>query len=102
MQPDPDSIDLSSLDPRTDRARWDARVSSVATRGLALRRLRRAVVRRGLAAVVLATAACIALWLTMPRNEPRSQRPSSPVVLDWALREVGLAEVLATGAFDAQ
>jgi hypothetical protein len=101
MQPDPDPIDLSSLDPRADRVRWDAAIGRVTAGGLALRRLRRALVRRGVAAVMLATAACIALWLTVPRREPMPHTTSSSTVLDWALHDVTPADVLALGVPDA-
>src|SRR5512143_552094 len=64
MEPEPDRIDLSSLDPSRDAERWDAVASRVATRAIELRRLRRAVVRRGTVAVVLAAAAGLALWFS--------------------------------------
>jgi hypothetical protein len=102
MQPDPDPIDLSSLDPRTDRVRWDAAIARVTAGGLALRQLRRAVARRGIAAVMLAAAACIALWLAPPRHEPMPPTVSSSAVIDWALRAVTPADVLALGVPDAQ
>jgi len=89
MEPEPERIDLSSLDP----GGWDAKAAAVVARGLERRRLRRAIVRRGVVAVVVAAAAGIAVWWSAPRREePRSD------ILDWAVRDVQPSDVLGIGA----
>ena len=70
MEPEPDmqpAVDLSSLAPRHD----DAVYARIAARAVELRRLRRAVVRRGAVAVVLAAAAALVFWLSAPPQAPR-------------------------------
>jgi predicted cobalt transporter CbtA len=100
MEPEPDPIDLGTLDPTRNADRWNAAIVDVAARGLALWKMRRAVVRRGVAAIVLATAACLVMWLGAPRRE--QTRTVAPTILEWALRDVGPGEVLALGGPDAQ
>ena len=96
MEPEPDPIDLSSLDPTRDAARFDATVARVATRAIELRRLRRAVVRRGFVALAVAMAAALLLWFTAPRRDaPRAA--SGTDMLDWATRDVSASDVLELG-----
>ena len=64
MEPEPEPIDLSALDPSRDRAHWDAAIAHVADRAVVLARLRRRITRRGAIAVGLAAAAVLALWLS--------------------------------------
>jgi hypothetical protein len=94
MEPEPERVDLSSLDPSRDAERWQRAVASVAARGQERRRLRRAIVRRGAVAVVLAAAAGIAMWWSAPRPQPIAE---SPDILDWAVRDVQPNEVLGIG-----
>ncbi len=112
MEPERDvtaepAIDLSTLDPRRDRTRWDQAVARVAERGLALRRLRRAVLRRGLTALGVSAAAALVLWLMVPRRDglrgghtdgPRGAGRGGGELLDWAVRDVAPGEVLMMGA----
>jgi len=95
MTPEPEPIDLSALDPSRE-PRWDAAVARVAQRARDLRRLRRTVVRRGIAAGVLVAAAALMLWLA-----PRPRPPAEPSLLDWAVRDVTADDVLALGGNDA-
>ena len=76
MQPEPERIDLSTLDMPS----FDSAVAHVAARGRELRRFRRAVVRRGVVAAVLVAAASVLLWLSAPRR-PAPQRDD---ILGWA------------------
>ena len=101
MEPEPDPIDLSVLDPTRDAARFDASVSRVAQRAVELRRLRRAVVRRGAVAVAIAMAAALLLWFTAPRRAA-PQQAASPDILDWANRDVQPEELLSLGGGHAQ
>ncbi len=98
MEPEP--IDLSVLDPRRNATRFDAAVNRIAQRALEVRRLRRAVVRRGLVALALATAAGVVLWLSAPRPQPPAPQPID--VLDWATRDLSAADVLAAGGGHAE
>jgi hypothetical protein len=104
MEPEPDRIDLSSLDPSRDARSWDAVASRVATRAIELRRLRRAVVRRGAVAVVLAAAAGLALWLSAPRRDVRTPTTSrGGDIFDWATRsDVDPYELFELGGTHAQ
>lgn len=99
MEPEPEKLDLSALDPAAHPG-WDRKVAGVAARAIELRRLRRAVVRRGAVAVVLAAAAAVALWLSAPHHEPPPRPQRS--MLDWAVRDVSASELLEIGAGDAQ
>lgn len=93
-------IDLSVLDPQRHPG-FEQTVSRVAQRAIELRRLRRAVVRRGLTALAFAMAAAVALWMAAPRRP--AQAPRTPDVLDWALRDdVGARDVLELGGGHAQ
>ena len=104
MEPEPDPIDLAVLDPSRDGARFDATVSRIAQRAVELRRLRRAVVRRGAIALAVAMAAALLLWFTAPkRAEPQSTvRAASPDILDWATRDVQPEELLIIGGGHAE
>lgn len=88
MQPEPDKIDLSSLD--TDVERGVARV-------LALRRFRRVVTTRGVTAALLVAAAAALLWLSAPRR-PRAQVDA----LSWAVPGAQPEEILKLGGSYAQ
>jgi hypothetical protein len=99
MEPEPERVDLSSLDPSSDAERWQRAVATVATRGQDRRRLRRAIARRGAIAIVLAAAAGIAVWWSAPRPEVVSQQ--APDILDWAVRDVQPSEVLGMGVGNA-
>jgi len=101
MEPEPEPIDLASLDPTRDAPRFDAAVARVAGRAVELQRLRRAVVRRGVVALSVAMAAALLLWFSAPRREappPRDQ----PDILDWAMRDVSASDVLELGGPHAQ
>ena len=97
---DETSIDLSVLDPKRNGARFDAQVARIAQRAIENRRLRRAVVRRGIVAFAIAMAAGLALWFSAPA------RPAPPArsidILDWATRDIGPADVLSLGGGHAQ
>ncbi len=97
MEPEPDRIDLAPLDPSADAARWERSIASVAARGREERRLRRAIVRRGGFAVVLAAAAGLVVWLSAPRHDAAPPRAD---ILDWAVRDVQPSEVLGIGGND--
>jgi hypothetical protein len=84
MEPEPEPVDLSVLDPKRDGARFDGAVARVAARGLELRRFRRLVARRGVTAAVLVAAAAVALWLSAPR-QPHADEARSIAVLGWAV-----------------
>jgi hypothetical protein len=98
MEPEPEPVDLTALDPSRDEARWERAIASVAARGLERRRLRRAVVRRGAVAVVLAAAAGIAVWWAAPKPEPERRGD----LLEWGVRDVDASEVLGLGGNDAR
>ena len=93
---DDQPIDLGAL--AIPPARFDAAVAHIAQRAQELRRFRRAVIRRGVTALVLATAAGIALWLSAPDRAA----PGSNEVLDWATRGVTAEDVLSLGGSHAQ
>jgi hypothetical protein len=93
-------VDLSVLDPRRNEARFDAAVSRIAQRAIELRRLRRAVVRRGITALAIAMAAGLVLWFAAPKRN--AVAPRSPDLLDWATRDVGANDVLGLGGSHAQ
>jgi hypothetical protein len=97
----PAAVDLSPLAPRHD----DAIYARVAARAIELRKLRRAVVRRGAVAVVLAAAAAVVFYLSAPRHDARVEaRPSrSGDVLDLGMRgDVDPFELLDLGGTHAQ
>jgi len=100
MEPEPDPIDLSVLDPSRNPARWNHAISNVAARAIELRRLRRVVVRRGIAALAITAGAAVLLWLSAPAYDlaPRARAESADAVLDWAVRDVAPSEVLELGA----
>ena len=110
MEPEPDmpaepAVDLSSLTPRHD----DAVYARVAARALELRKLRRAVVRRGAIAIVLAAAAAVVFYLSAPHHDASisSARPAhssgSGDLLDLGLRgDVDPFELLDLGGTHAQ
>ena len=95
-------VDLSSLDPTRDAAQFDANVARIAQRGMELRRLRRAVVRRGAVAFVVAMAAALVLWFAAPRRAAPPAASRSVDILDWATREVHASDVLELGGLHAQ
>ena len=94
MEPEPDRIDLSPLDPGD----WARKSTALAARALEQRRFRRAVVVRGMTA--------LALWLSAPPPSPspesaaESAQPaatsssSSVDLLDWAIHDTDPTEVL--------
>ena len=95
MEPEPEKIDLSALDP----GGWERKAAAIAARAVEKQRLRRRVVRRGAVAIVLAAAAAIAVWLGAPRREaPRAQGD----LLEWAVRDVEPSDVLGLGGNDAR
>lgn len=101
MEPEPDvpaAVALPSLAARHD----DAVYARIAARAVELRRLRRAVVRRGAIAVVLAAAAAVVFWLsTPPRQEPAPARRGD--ILDLGMRgDVDPYELLELGGTHAQ
>ena len=112
MQPEPDMpppTDLSVLDPgRRDAGHWQRAAAQVAQRALQARRVRRAVVRRGVIAVALASAAALGLWFLGPGREPAPShapvaRTGDDAMLGWALRDPDPSEVLGYAeAGDAQ
>ena len=99
MEPEPDRIDLSVLDPSRDAARWNATIGNVAARALEIRRFRRAVLRRGVVALVLSAAAALVLWFAVPRREVHRAPPPQVDMLDWASRQ---GDVLELGGSHAQ
>jgi hypothetical protein len=101
MEPEADPIDLAELDPTRDGARFDATVARVARRAIELRKLRRALVRRGAVAFAVAMAAALVLWFSAPHRES-APPPRSPDLLEWATRDVQPAEVLELGGGYAQ
>jgi len=104
MEPEPDmpaveSVDLSPLAPR----HTDEVYARVAARAIELRKLRRAVVRRGAIAVVLAAAAALVFWLSAPRHDAAIQARPSRDVLDLGMRsDVDPFELLDLGGTHAQ
>lgn len=98
MEPEPSPIDLAVLDPTRDPTRFDGAVARIAQRAIELRRLRRAVMRRGIVAVAVAMAAGLLLWFSAPRREAHVQpRAHQQDILDWALRDVQASDVLELG-----
>jgi len=100
MEPEPDAIDLSALDPRRTPAHFARMAASITARALEARRFRRVVVRRGLVAVALAAAAAIALWVSAPHREPQAppaHDSSDTGILGWATRDASADEVLGLG-----
>ena len=93
---DEQPVDLSSLDPR----HGDDVVARIAQRAIELRRLRRAVVRRGVTAFAIAMAAGLALWLSSPKRTHVDPRRGD--LLDWATRDVDAVDVLNLGVPHAQ
>ncbi len=102
MEPEPEPVDLSSLDPTRDAGRFDAAVARVAARALELHRLRRAVVRRGVVGFAVALAAALLLWFTAPRRDAPAPARTSSDILDWAMRDVSANDVLELGGSHAQ
>jgi hypothetical protein len=86
---DEQPVDLSVLDPR----HGDAVVARIAQRAIELRKLRRAVVRRGVVAFAIAMAAALVLWFTAPKPTVATQPPSNDL-LDWATRDIDANDVL--------
>jgi hypothetical protein len=102
MESEPDRIDLSMLDPSRHASRWNAAVGNVAARALELRRLRRAVMRRGMIALAMSAAAALLVWMLAPRREvqqPAVVKSTSVDMLDWAERQ---GDVLELGGGYAQ
>ena len=101
MESEPDRIDLSVLDPSRNASRWNAAVGNVAARALELRRLRRAVMRRGMIALVMSAAAALVVWMLAPRREasPPAVQSQRVDMLDWAQRQ---GDVLELGGGYAQ
>jgi hypothetical protein len=97
---DEQSIDLSVLDPKRNGARFDAQVARIAQRAIENRRLRRAVVRRGVVAFAIAMAAGLVLWFSAPSRP--TPPPQSFDILDWATRDIGPTDVLSLGGPHAQ
>ena len=95
-------VDLSSLDPTRDAAHFDATVARIAQRAIELRRLRRAVVRRGGIAFVVAMAAALVLWFSAPRRAAPPAAAPSVDILDWATRDVHASDLLELGGLHAQ
>jgi hypothetical protein len=84
MEPEPERVNLSPLDPSRDKIKWETKSARIATRAAELRKLRRKVVRRAAIAVVLSAAAGITLWFSAPHRQPPQQQRD---VLDWATRD---------------
>lgn len=105
MESEPDRVetivDLSVLDPSRDESRWNAAIGNVAARALELRRLRRAVMRRGMIALAMSAAAALLVWMLAPRREPEARAPKTQSVdmLEWASRR---GDVLELGGDYAQ
>jgi hypothetical protein len=90
-------VDLSALDPR----HGDDVVARIAQRAIELRRLRRAVVRRGVTAFAIAMAAGLVLWFAAPK--PTAATTHRTDLLDWATRDdVDAFDVLSIGGPHAQ
>ena len=89
-----DRIDLAPLDP----GGWKQKSAVLAARALDQRRLRRAVVVRGMTALALSAAAALALWFSAPTPGPRHDQPASSSssinMLDWAYRTTDPTEAL--------
>lgn len=103
MEPEPDRVDLSPLDPSRDKIKWQTSSARIATRAAELRKLRRKVVRRAAVAVVLSAAAGITLWLSAPRHRAAPPRRHGGDMLDWATRDnVDPYELLDLGVGHAQ
>jgi hypothetical protein len=100
MEPEPENVDLSVLDPRRDGARWDRMVENVAARAVEQRRLRLRAVRRGAIAAVMAIAAALAVWFGAPKRDPVTH--TSGDLLEWAVRDVEPSEVLGLGGNDGR
>jgi len=100
MEPEPERVDLSPLDPSRDKIKWQTSSARIATRAAELRMLRRKVVRRAAIAVALSMAAGITLYFTAPRNHPQRQHTD---VLDWATSDhVDPYELFELGGNHAQ
>jgi hypothetical protein len=107
MEPEPDDmpavqpVDLSPLAP----PHTDAIYARVAARAMELRKLRRAVVRRGAVAMVLASAAAVVFWLSAPRHDAsvHTDPARSRDILDLGMRgDVDPFELLDLGGSHAQ
>lgn len=92
MESEPDRVemivDLSVLDPSRHESRWNAAIGNVAARALELRRLRRAIMRRGMIALAMSAAAALLVWVLAPRRESAapSRATQSVDMLEWASR----------------
>lgn len=86
---EPDRIDLSPL----DRGDWQRKSAALASRAIALRKLRRTVVVRGSIALGLSMAAALLLWLLAPKHEAPPPQ-AAPSMLDWAMHDTDPTEVL--------
>jgi hypothetical protein len=102
MESEPDRVELTVLDPSRHASRWNAAIGKVTARALELRRLRRAVMRRGMIALAMSAAAALLVWMLAPRREMHA----TPVVseqqvdmLDWVQRQ---GDVLELGGRYAQ
>jgi len=92
MEPEPDRIDLSPLDPGD----WERKSAALTARARE-RRLRRAIVMRRLPALALSAGAALVLWLLAPSPESAPAPPaawSSTDLLDWALHTSNPTEAL--------
>jgi hypothetical protein len=90
MEPEPDRIDLSPLDPGD----WQRKAAALAARAHE-HRLRRAVVVRRLPAVALSAAASLVLWFFAPSPERAPPTAwSSTEMLDWAIHTTDPTEAL--------
>ena len=108
MEPEPDmpvapeAVDLNPLAPR----HTDAMYARVAARAMELHKLRRAVVRRGAIAAVLAVAAAFVFWFSAPRHQAAPQTQARSVhgdILDLGMRtDVDPMELLDLGGSHAQ
>ena len=99
-EPEEAPVDLSVLDPQRNAPRFDATVSRIAERAIELRRLRRAIVRRGAVAFAIAMAAALVLWFAAPKRHV--VEPRSPDLLDFAERDIDANDVLGYGGGHAQ
>ena len=90
---DDERIDLSALDPSRDAARWDQMIESVAARALEARSrpspVALQVVAWAPAALVLAAAAALVVWLAptgsgTPAATPPAQQPAAFALAQWA------------------
>jgi hypothetical protein len=91
---DDDRIDLSSLDPSRDAARWEARIQAVAALAAARRRpsLERQLLRWARPALALAAGVALAVWATALQTEDpltgaaalRGESQRTEALMGWA------------------